>query len=410
MSPVTSINLTRFTLIGFVGLYMIGAFLLRSNQFVRNFWGPLGWMLVYAAISVASASYSSLPLLSAGQSLAVVVDVLFFVAVCSFCTPSEVISLWNLFLFFLCLILAAVWVSAIVMPSIGFVRIPGALLPLQLQGAFPSVHPDDLGEISAIVTATAFYRILASRKPFSKNEVVLWVSILVFGLTSLVFAQARTSVVTLGAALIAILFLTRKVGLLSVLAVSGCVFVVGGGGEFLRDYLMRGQSYELFYSMTGRVGIWDAAWIFLKGSPIIGYGFDTAHRFDLMANQGPQFTRVGTVENTFLAVMLDVGIVGLLPILAAMYQLVVWLSQTFRVASLRWRFRKTRCEITAALVIVFIKMLNGPTFEGHSIYLFTLLISMAFIQVLLKQPRASTRSKIGVIQSFGRLVASDRTA
>ena len=71
-----------------------------------------------------------------------------------------------------------------------------------------------------------------------------------------------------------------------------------------------------------------------------------------------------------LQVMLDVRIVGLLPILAAMYQLFVWLSQTFRVANLRWRFRKSRCEIMAALVIVFMKTVNGPTFEGHSIYLF----------------------------------------
>jgi O-antigen ligase len=188
------------------------------------------------------------------------------------------------------------------------------------------------------------------------------------------------------------------------------VFFVGGGGGFLRDYIMRGQGYEEFVSMTGRVGIWDAAWNFLKGSPLIGYGYQTAHRFDLSAHLGPGFSPIGTVENTFLEVMLDVGIVGLLPILAATYQLAVWLSKSFRVSSLRWRFRKTRCEVVAALVIVFIKTVNGPTFQAHSIYLLTLLISMAFIQVLLKQPGASTRSKVRVIQSFGLLVASDRTA
>jgi O-antigen ligase len=409
-NPVNPVNLARIILIGFVGLCLIGVFLLRSSQFTRNFKGPLGWMIVYAAIALASAAYSSLPLVSAGKAFEVLVDVLFFVAVSSFCTSLEVNSLWDLLLFFLSAYLTAVWISALVMPSVGFIHIPGALLPLQLQGAYPTNSPNDIGEISAIVAATAFYRLLLKRRSAIENEGLLWGGILVLGIVSLIFAQARTSVIELAAALIAILLMTRKSRLLPLLLVSGAILFVAGGASALREYLMRGQSSELFYSMSGRLSIWDVAWTFFKESPLIGHGFFTAHRLDLNIRLTAISVNVSTIDNTFLEVLLGVGLIGLLPILAGLFQLASWLLRIARKAGLGGRMRECRCEIVGVLIIVIIRAVNGPTFQGHSISLLILLISMAFAHTALRVQVAKQRSRIQRSEFYRRLIVPSSDA
>ena len=409
-NPVNFINLTRFILVGFVGLCTIGIFLLRSNQFARNIKGPLGWMMVYAAVALASTAYSSLPLVSAGQALELLVDVLFFVAVSSFCSSLEIVSLWNLLLSFVSALLVAVWVSALVNPSAGFAHIPGALLPLQLQGAFPTISPTDLGQISAIVAATAFYRILVRRRAALENEGLLWGGVFIFGLVSLIFAQERTYVGALAAALIAILFMTRKLNLLPILALCGVALIAGGAGEALREYYMRGQSSAEFLGMTGRLKIWEVGWNFFKESPLLGHGFQTGHRVDLNVRRSLMSIEIPTVDNTFLDVLLDVGIVGLLPILAALFQLAGRLLRISRAADLGSRLRESRCEVVGALIIVFITAVTSATLQDHSISLFVLLVSMAFVHTLVNQLAARQRARLRINQFYRSLMVSDRVA
>ena len=411
-NPVDIVNLARVILVGFVGFCTIGVSILRIDKFVRNIRGPLGWMIVYAAVALASTAYSSLPLVSAGKALEVLVDVLFFVAVSSFCSSLEIVSLWNLLLSFLSASLVAVWVSALVKPSGGFLYIPGALLPLQLQGAFPTIHPNDLGELSAIVAATAFCRVLVRRRSALENEGFLWGGVFVLGLVSLIFAQARTSVVALAAALIAILFMTRKLSLLPVFAMCGGAFIAGGSGAALREYYMRGQSSELFFTMTGRLTFWKAAWNFFKESPLFGHGFYTAHRLDLSVRLSslPGSHSVSNIDNTFLEVLLGVGLIGLLPILVALFQLVGRLSQISRAADLSGRLRQSRCEIVGALIIVLIRAVDGPTFQDHTISLLVLLISMAFVSTLINRRAARQRARFRINQFYRSLMVRDRFA
>jgi O-antigen ligase len=396
--PVNAVNLARIILVGFVGFCTISILFLRSYQFGRNFRGPLGWMFVYGAIALISSVYSSLPLVSAGKAFEILVDVFFFMAVSSFCCSLELVSLWNLLLTFLCALLIAVWASALILPSVGFIRIPGALLPLQLQGALPSIDPNDLGEISAIVAVTGFCRILVKRRSAHRDG-FLWGGVFLLALLSLIFAQARTSVVGLVVALVGIQFITRKLGLLPLFALCGGALLVYGGREALLQYYMRGQTSGEFYSMTGRIGIWEAAWSFFKQSPLFGHGFYTAHRLDLNVRLSGVID-ISNIDNTFLEVMLGVGLIGLLPILAALLKLVGGLMRISRRVRLPGHLGESKCEIVAVLVIVLIRAINGPTFQDHSINLLILLISMAFVQILIKPIRPRLRSRVRLNESY----------
>jgi O-antigen ligase len=409
-NPINTINLARVVLVGFVGFCTIGIAIMRIDKFVHNIRGSLRWMIVYAAVALASTFYSSLPLVSAGKALEVLVDAIFFVAVSSFCSSLEIVSLWNLLLSFLSVSLAAVWVSAFVNPSAGFIHIPGALLPPQLQGAFPTVSPNDLGEYSAIVAATAFYRMLARRRTALENEGLLWGGVFVVGLVSLIFAQARTSVVALAAALIAILFMTRETRLLPIFAVCGVALIAGGAGAALREYYMRGQSSQVFFTMTGRLTVWEVAWNFFKESPFLGHGFYTAHRLDLNARLSSMSIEISNIDNTFLEMLLGVGLIGLLPILAALFTLAGRLLRILRATDLGGRVRQCRCEIVGALIIVLIRAANGPTFQDHSISLLILLISMAFVDLLINQQAARQRARLRANHVYRSLIVRGRFA
>jgi O-antigen ligase len=323
-----------------------------------------------------------LPLISAGQALGVLVDVSFFVAVSSFCSPLEVVRLWNLLLSFLSLLLGSVWLSALATPSLGLIRIPGAFLPVQLRGAFPAVSPTDLGTFSAILVASALYRLLDRRRIHFERKDLLWVSVLVLGLISLIFSQSRTPVAALALAIVAIVWMTRRLDLFPMLAGCGVLLVAVGFGEGLRDYYMRGQSLEGFYSLTGRTGIWEAAWNLFKESPMLGHGFFTANRLDLASRLSDKFTIISTAENTFLEVLLGVGLVGLFPMLVALLQTAGRLLRNLRDIKFREGLREPVCQIVSAMIIVFVRAFDGPTFQDHSVCLFIFLISMAIVHTL----------------------------
>lgn len=119
---------------------------------------------------------------------------------------------------------------------------------------------------------------------------------------------------------------------------------------------------------------------------------------------------ISNIDNTFLEMLLGVGLIGLLPILAALFQLVSRLLRISRGTDLVGRLRQFRCEIVGALIIVLIRAVNGPTFQNHSISLLVLLISMAFVTIVLSRQAARQRAMPRINQFYRSLMVRDRLA
>jgi O-antigen ligase len=379
-SPVNAVNLARTLLVGLVGLATWAVGGLKINELPRGLKGPLGWMFLYACVAVASTAYSSLPLVTAGKALELLTDVAFFVVLAALVSSREIVRLWNIMLLFTTVKLVAVWLSAMWIPSVGFTRPPGALLPVQLQGAFPMSHPNELGELGGIITVVGLARLLRSRTRECRGEPALWSIITGFGLLTLVFSQARTSMLGLLVAVIVCLRLYGKTYLVPLLGAAAVVVGLSAAGQTLSRYLIRGQSPELFLSLTGRLSYWPKFWEFCKEAPFLGHGFYTGYRID--AGDRYHFLSASTTDNTYLDVAVGLGLLGLVPLLAALFLLARGVLWKKWVMEHSLGLDDTRKELCAVLTLVLTRSLTGPSFQLHGDDLLILLIAMAFVQTI----------------------------
>jgi len=379
--PITAVNLARTVLAGLAGaatILWVGA-LWGKRRRSAALSGPLGMMLAWGLIALSSTTYSNMPLATAAKSLEILVDVVFFLAVAAFAS-GRLPRLWNLALGYCALMLAGVWISALVTPGgLGFRHWPGALWP-QLTGVVPRMAPNTVGQLGVLLAVVALNRIL-SRRALDRSAPVMWAGAAAFGLVTVIAAESRTAIVALAAASAVLLYVYRRLDLAACSAVSA-VLAVSVLSEELWAYIRRGQSWEAFASLTGRLSFWQEGVRFWLEAPWLGHGFYSGPRFDFNAvyTQGALFG----LHNAFLDVLVGVGIVGLIPFTAALVQTARRLTPARRPSRLAYPFR---VELLAAFVVLFCRGLAGPAFQTHELSLPLMLVVMALAHAFGVQPR-----------------------
>jgi O-antigen ligase len=386
-SPANAVNLSRIGLVGLAGLMSICFAYLRPRGLGIHLRGPIRWMFLYAAVAVISSSYASLPEVSAGKAAEVMVDVVCFLVLASLLYAEDFLRSWNMLWFILLLLLGSVWVSAFLFPSVGFEYQPGALFPL-LSGVYPTIHPDRLGQLGAGLAIVALCKLLRTGSRLLSQAGMFWGGICLFGLATLAASQARTSMAALALAIPVCLHLYRRLKSMTILGLVGIAILVGACGYVLFDasdasqiisqYVSRGQSPEVLYSLSGRFDYWQPAWELFSSSPFLGRGFYTAHRIDLNAIWGR--LDLSTVDNTYLEVLLGIGIIGLFPLLAAIGALIRRIVQTLKLPSADSALFDGQKEMIGVFIIALFRSITGPSFQVHGENLVFLLLIMAFVQ------------------------------
>ncbi len=386
-SPANLVNLSRIGLVGLAGLMSIGLAYVRSGGLAINFRGPLGWMFLYAAVAVSSSSYASLPAVAAGKAAEVLVDVVCFLVLASLLYADDFLRSWNTLWFILLLLLASVWVSALLFPSVGFFDQPGALFPL-LSGVYPSIHPNRLGQLGASLAVVALCRLLRPGSRLLSQLGMFWSGICLFGLATLTASEARTSMIALAFAIPVCLYLYRRLKLVTFFGLAGVALLVGAYGNALIDasgatdiiskYVLRGQTSELVYSLSGRLDYWLPAWNLFWTAPFLGRGFYTAHRIDLNTVYGR--LDLSTVDNTYLEVLLGIGIIGLFLLVVAIVVLIRRIIQILQRPPASISLHDGQKEMIGVFIIAFFRSMTGPSFQVHGENLVLLLVIMAFVQ------------------------------
>jgi exopolysaccharide production protein ExoQ len=167
------------------------------------------------------------------------------------------------------------------------------------------INPNELGLLIVIGIGLGLLRMSVRQSRKSAPE-LLMLPILLLGL---LLTSSRSSLFAL--ALLLLFLVGSRVSLrarLLIGATSVSVAVVGKG--LLYDIIFKQNDASEVFSMTGRVPFWiDLLSIAAPQRPFIGYGFQRIWFDDMFAS--PNAYTAGMAHNTFLQVLLGLGVLGL---------------------------------------------------------------------------------------------------
>jgi O-antigen ligase len=292
-----------------VGVFLMGAFSRRRGPRIHNpFRGPVGWLAAYAVFSVLSTLWSVYPAWKLYRSMEYFTGVALIAAVVgSFRATIELKALFDWTWLLTGLVLLSVWIGVVYAPEEAVRQV--GLLDIQLQGVFPRVAANSVGDLGAVIGIVSFVRFLY-RKGSSRRFYLL---ALFVATVTLVLSQSRSPLTGFLLAILMVLFLDRRISLLVFVIVTiPLAASLTRLGDTFWEFFLRGQSEEMFLSLSGRVYWWQAALPLIKENPLLGHGAYAAGRFLVAKDFGPTLS---SLHGTWPEVLIGTGLVELLLLL-----------------------------------------------------------------------------------------------
>jgi O-antigen ligase len=369
-------NWYRIGLVFLAGGIALFALLRNASRLPNAFAAPLLLFLVYGIVAMISSLYiPAYSFYSMWKGFEIVVDVLTVVAILAYLHPYRAARLAYVIIVgaFRVLIVIAL-VEALVVPSGAFQPSRG-LFPYMLHGVLPLMSENGLAFISAVVAYASWCDLFVPGKRVLRK--LLRMLFLCLGLLTLVLTQSRTSLIGLAVATSVFLLFDRRFGWLT------CILVAAGAAAALtslvdvsQQFIMRGQSRELFESLSGRVQGWQAAWALFKLSPVIGHGFAASARVDILGPAG-----ASTLHGAVFDVMVGVGLLGLLPwtlgVLLTGLQLVAFTFSSKLRGRANAMYTTRHAEMLGLLTLIVIRSAtsSGLAMHDHTFMLFLAIVA-----------------------------------
>lgn len=189
----------------------------------------------------------------------------------------------------------------------------------------------------------------------------------------LILSRTRSELVILllGAAVLAAFSRRRvSVGLILVaFALPAGLAVSQIDNSQITQFLARGESATQLFTLTGRTISWSAALELWQQRPLTGYGYYAGHRFGI--DLGPGGPDLSTVDNTWIEALLDVGVIGAIPLAVLVVAALI--------APVRAERKPTKAGLMYGLLVVgFAASLVNPSIQttGYLMVFFGLLVLM----------------------------------
>jgi len=344
----------RAIILGCLGLLATCGVLTRFSCFRKSGNGAL-WFLLYAFFGMVSAVYSPDYVITLWKSFEVFVFVVMGVYISRFINDIEgvrwivdIISLIMLYLVF-SIMYGVIIVPAEAMPAFSVSK--GAMA-FAAYGVFPAINANSGTQYAAILISLSLNYIFSLKK-------YSFISMLVIGIgcITLILTHSRTSILGLVLAVSVMLIVGRHyilAGLLGVIIFTGMLF---GLGDLSKAYFYRGQSEAVFSTMSGRLDFWEIVWNVFLQSPIVGHGF-----YAQKAILG-----TSTVDNTYLQVLVNLGVVGLFIFLMPIFKITRQLLKTYPNKLTETTEKLVWFQLSSIFIILIMRSLTGPTFQDfHS--------------------------------------------
>jgi uncharacterized membrane protein len=322
-TPVDSAASLRIILVFFVGAYLLLAlFLHRVNwlkSIVTGIPGVLLWFTLTCMLSTTWSVYWQWTLYKACEYS---VDLAMLAVVVYVIQSNEQLKAWFewtwlLYGFLLCIL----WFWVVVDPGdalsnkLEYGESGIGIIGVQLQGVFPDVASNDIGQYGAVIAIVGLVRLLPMTR--QRKNSIWYTAVFGFGVATMIMAQCRSAIMGFCLGVFLIYLLSRRVMQGAAIFLSGLfVFLVSGLGTLTIDYLKRGQSTAQLTSLSSRLSWWAVAWEKFTDHPLTGLGAWAAGRFGVLAKLGHKAT--ATMHSDWVEIMVGTGIWGIIPIIVVM--------------------------------------------------------------------------------------------
>ena len=318
--------------------------------------------VAYVAVVFLGALLSINIKLTAYRGLELAVGVLVVIAAVRYGGRDAIRRLVNVVFGFMLFLVGTVWLGLLLAPDQAL--LPDVEpLPYQLQGVFPLISANSVGELGAIIMLWSIGLRVSGRSTSRWN-----LFLIALGAITLVAGQYRTGYLATAVALTLLLALRGRRTLAAAMIVVVLVGAVWNASSIVNaaePYVLRGQSREHASKLSGRISFWKEAIPVWQESPILGKGLLTATRFEVLAPLG--YTSTSTIHSTWVEALVGTGVVGV-GLLAA-FILLLWRSAIGDLLS-------RSGLVYPGLLIVFttIRSITGTTFEIFGITILLLLV------------------------------------
>jgi O-antigen ligase len=370
----TSLTIANSFRIFLVGLSCCVSFfyLLTSRRvFGHIFDAPIFCFLLFGVVGIISGAYASEGYYAIWKAIEVCVDVIAIVVVFHVALQENAfLKLLRIAILLNSILLMSIIIGAFISPGRAFIIMPRAFLHYQLSGVFPIINPNTVGFISAFLCFLSFTSLINDGKHKLKFFYLLSFCI---AFVSLILAQARTSIIALIVATIVYLFFDQRWKSL-VTVIVGLTLLFSFNISI--NYFYRGQNIEQLKSMSSRTVAWKSAWDLFKESPIIGNGFASAGKYDVL--KGSPTT---TLHGSIFEVLVGVGVVGFLPWITAVIITglrLIWPRGNIGRIKRNNVSRSIRAEFIAIYMLIVVRMLTSSLLASHDAFFLLFLILSAY--------------------------------
>jgi hypothetical protein len=335
------------------------------------------FFLLYALFGAISAIYSPLPAHSMFRSIQYCTTILLGALLAKEMARSympERVMLIN-YIFVATFIFGTI-IGALFDPG-GAFREFGGIFGKILYGYFPFMNANTFGWLSAVLfTGAAFNAISQAQKPYRG----LWITLAAGAMTTLVLAQSRTALISIGIVSPLFFYAMARQNSLKLGLTLGIIFTLFyitmyiGGIEIITDLLLRGQKTSVFETFEGRLEFVEGVGASLIWErPVLGGGYDAAAR-----------TAVGThFHNSHAQILVNSGAIGYalwsLGFLSYLYYTQRWCLIGRRMGKVK------KLEITSINILLLVRTLTGSILVIHDWPLMIMLGIFIYCFALQKQ-------------------------
>jgi len=358
-NPLDLAAFFRVVLVGIVGFLLFGALTLNCRLTLnRVFGGLVGLLALYSLVGIVSTLWSVYPAWTFYKSLEYLVGVVLIgTIVASVKSEVQFKSLFDWMWLLVGLETLSVWLGVVLWPKEAVYRGIG-LLGIRIEGVFPKIAANGVGDLGALLGIVTMIRMLFAKGSSRRFYFIVFMVAMI----TLVLSQSRSPLTGFLLAVPLVLFSAGKIGWIATLSLFFPVAVSFTPlGDYFWQFFLRGQSKELFFSLTGRVHWWEAALPFIQESPFIGYGAYAAGRFLVASAFNPTLSHL---HGTWVEVLIGTGVLGLLPLLGAVIGTWVVLLRTQRKAS-NVLGEQLRLEAIGVMTLLSVRSIFSVSFIWH---------------------------------------------
>ena len=348
-------------ILSFLALALISCF--RPCYLRRLLGGPLKWANIFAVVAVLSCFLSPVPAYSLALAFKLCVIVLVLGAMGEGIEDEEGVSK----------VFGALFVGLLIVVT------AEAMAPFLRPG--PLFQAGRLGMMIGLSGTCGMLLILSLLFLWlKKNPWFLLCAIC--SVAVMMLAGTKGGMVASFASLLMFFFLLKRPAqALAVSLVFGIIFAFFVAftplGQSLQHYSESGNAA----SLTGRTGLWTATWPSIESHILFGHGY-RASRFVSEEVEGA-FAEAGNMHNSFLEVLYNNGLAGLLPILAINILIVCNLRKVI-VRPLHLRLRYYAAAAFALQIHLVVWGLVSATFGGAPDNRFMTLFALLLISMFLR--------------------------